>query len=188
MANIAHMFDHGFMPDEIETQDAVFDPLPRGNYPVIITASELADNKNLTGVNLTLKFNVQSGMYQNRVLFENLCVQHKNETAQKIAQTKLKRICEALGITKLIDTNELHNKPLIVGIYVELDDYATQRNLDGQQVFRNVIKSYFMDTEGMNKWREEYGNATDRQQAKPKPRPAAKPAPVVDDYSDDIPF
>jgi hypothetical protein len=176
MANLAHMFDHGFMPEEIETQDDIYEPLPRGNYQVAITDSELKDNRNMTGVNLTLKFNVLSGKYQNRILFENLCVQHQNSTAQNIAQVKLKRLCEALAITKLVDTSELHGRPLIVGVDVELDAYATERNADGKQIFRNVIKSYFIDTVALNAWRTEYGTSTDRQQAKPEP--------VTDEYDD----
>jgi hypothetical protein len=189
MANLAHIFDNGFMADEIEEQDSGFEPLPTGNYPVVITGSELRDNKNLTGVNMTLKFNVTAGKYQNRILFENLCVQHQNSTAQGIAQVKLKKLCEALGITKLVDTSELHDKPLIIAVGIEPDDYATQRAMDGQQVFRNMIKSYFMDTVALDKWREEYGNAEAKKaRLTPKQRAMADTGPGVDDYSDDIPF
>lgn len=141
MANLANLFNNApFNPADVEELD--FTPVPKGEYLIAITESELGLTKNGNGTLLTLKLTVQDGQYKGRTLFDNLCVQHSNNIAQRIAQTRLKQICDATGIGQLVDTNQLHDKPLMVIIDLEMDKYEMDKRNDGEKVYRNVIKGY----------------------------------------------
>jgi len=143
MANLAALFGNkAFNPLNVEELEIGYAPVPKGIYSIIIADSELAPNKNGTGTNMTLKLIIQDGKAKGRTLFDNLCVVHKNEIAQRIAQTRMKQICTALGIGQVKDTSQFHDKPLNVSIDVELDEYGTNKRNDGEKVYRNSIKAY----------------------------------------------
>jgi hypothetical protein len=143
MANLAALFGNkAFNPLDVEELEVGFAPVPKGIYSIIIVESELTPNKNGTGTNLTLKLIIQEGKAKGRTLFDTLCVVHKNEIAQRIAQTRMKQICTALGIGQVNDTSQFHDKPLSVSIDVELDEYSTNKRNDGEKVYRNIIKAY----------------------------------------------
>lgn len=168
MANLTSLFGNAaFKPAEVEEVNTDFSPLPKGEYPVIITESEIAENKSGTGTNLTLKLVVQDGKYKNRVIFENLCVVHQNPTAQGIAQTRLKQICEAINLGALKDSSQLHNKMLVVNLDVELDKFATDRHPMNEPQYRNQVKGY----------------RAAKKQAEPEPVTTAD-----DSFEDDIPW
>jgi len=181
MANLSSLFNNNaFDPSTVEPMESDFSPIPKGAYPVVITESEIMPNKAGTGTNLTLKLVVQDGKHKNRILFDNLCVQHQNQVAQQIAQTKLAQICQAVGIGQLQDTDQLHDKQLIANVDVDFDEYQTNKHNNGEKYYRNAIKSYAKDP-----------NATaSATQAPSKPK-AAKAAPALadgDEYDDDRPF
>ncbi len=141
MANLSSLFgNNAFKPAEVEEVEGGFDPVPKGQYTVQVTESEVMPNNLGTGTNLTLKLVIQDGKFKNRVIFDNLCVVHKNATAQAIAQSKLKQICESVGIKALKDSSQLHDKNISVFIVVAKDDYKTEKQ--GVDVFRNNIRSY----------------------------------------------
>jgi hypothetical protein len=143
MANLAALFGNkAFNPLDVEEMEVGFAPVPKGIYSIIIADSELAANKSGTGTNMTLKLIIQEGKSKGRTLFDNLCVVHKNEIAQRIAQTRMKQICTALGIGQVKDTSQFHDKPLRVSVDVELDEYGTNKRNDGEKVYRNAIKAY----------------------------------------------
>lgn len=161
MANLSSLFGNkAFNPSEVEEVSGDFSPLPKGGYLIHITESEIGPNKSGTGTNLTLKLVVQDGKYRNRIIFDNLCVQHANATAQAIAQTRLKQICESVGIKKLTDTSQFHDKPIIVNVDVEFDEFQTNKHNNGERYYRNSIKGYA----------------------------PAKVEEVAGDFDDDIPF
>lgn len=141
MANLSSLFENkAFNPSSVEEMEGGFDTVPKGEYKIHITESEVMPNKSGTGTNLTLKLVIQDGKFRNRVLFDNLCVVHQNPTAQAIAQSRLKQMCDALGIKALKDSSQLHDKPITACVSVELDKYQTERN--GVETFRNNIRSY----------------------------------------------
>lgn len=167
MADLSALFGNTtFKPADVEEVEINFAPLPKGQYRVHITESEVNPNKSGTGTNMTLKLVVQDGKYTNRIIFENLCVKHNNATAQAIAQTRLKQICESLKITQLKDSIQLHDKDLMVSLDVELDIYATEKAGPGSDpIYRNTIKGY-----------------------SPAPAQAKAKAPVDEVELEDIPF
>lgn len=87
--------------------DEGFSPIPEGEYELCITKAEVKPAKSGRGENLNLMVQVLEGKYKNRSWFENLCVVHDNDEAQRIARGKLSSLCLAIGIEEFEDESEL---------------------------------------------------------------------------------
>lgn len=121
-------FDASQVPEQME-----FSALPEGQYVVIATASEMKPTKNGQGQFLQITFEVLDGPQKGRKIWARLNLVNGNQTAVDIAQRELGAICRAVGVIKPNDSAELHNKPLLVTVAVEVDD----RKREG-----NTIKKY----------------------------------------------
>ena len=117
----------GFNAETVEPAGD-FSPLPAGDYPVIITSSELKTTKAGTGKYLSLKLQVLNGQFQNRVLFDNINIQNPNETCQQIGQATLSSICRAVKVLTPQDSSELHNKPLTAIVKIGKDQNGNPNN------------------------------------------------------------
>ena len=111
------------------------DPIPAGTYEAVVTASEIKANKSLTGKGLNLTFEILSDSAKGRKVWAWINFQHQKAEAQRIGQEELARLCKALGIAALNDTEQLHDKPLMITVAIDRND-AT----------RNVIKAYAAKT------------------------------------------
>lgn len=112
-----------------------FEPLPLGEYTVIISASEMKDTKNKEGKYLQLVYDVvDDSEYKGRKIFDRLNLENKNVTAKEIAQRALSTICRAVGVMHPRDSEELHGKPFVVkvGIRPGNDEYQPT----------NIVKEY----------------------------------------------
>jgi len=121
-------FDANNVPEQQE-----FSAMPEGQYTVIATASEMKPTKNGQGQFLQFTFEVLDGPHKGRKVWARLNLVNSNQTAVDIAQRELGAICRAVGIMKPNDSSELHNRPLLITVAVEVDD----RKREG-----NVIKKY----------------------------------------------
>lgn len=110
----------GFNVDDApDTQD--FGTIPAGDYPAVITASDVLSNKAGTGSYLKLELTITDGKFQGRKLFENLNLDHPNPQAVETARGTLKKIAVACGKTSGVvnESEELHDIPLIVNVGIE---------------------------------------------------------------------
>ena len=98
-----------------------FDAIPAGEYPVMITASELKLTKDGTGQYLQLELQVQDGAFQGRKLFDRLNLHNANQKAVEIAQRQLSQLCHAVGVMQVTDSEQLHFKPCIAKIGVRTE-------------------------------------------------------------------
>ena len=146
-------FDASQVPEQQE-----FSALPEGQYIAIATASEKKPTKRGDVAYLQITFEVIDGPQKNRKVWARLNLWNPNQTAVDIAQRELGAICRAVGIIKPGDSAELHNKPLLLTVSVEMDD----RNRES-----NVVKKYEPVSAG-----GAVGFA-------PAPAPAAAPAAAV---------
>lgn len=121
-------FDASQVPEQME-----FSALPEGQYVVIATASEMKPTKDGRGQYLQFVFEVLDGPQKGRKVWARLNLTNQNQTAVDIAQRELGAICRAVGVIKPNDSAELHNKPLLITVVVEVDD----RKREG-----NTIKKY----------------------------------------------
>lgn len=94
-----------------------YEPLPAGEYPVIISASEMKTSKKGDQY-LALTVDVVDGAFKGRKVFANLNIHNSNEDAKKIAKVALADICRAVGVLHPKDSSELHNKVLVAKISI----------------------------------------------------------------------
>lgn len=111
-----------------------FTPLPVGEYSAIIAASEMKATKSGTGQYLQLTYDIIEGQYKGRKIFENLNLVNPNSTAQEIAQRALSAICRAVNVMHPKESEELHDKPLIIKVGI--------RPASGDYEASNVVKGY----------------------------------------------
>jgi len=122
-----------FNAENVEPQQS-FDALPPGRYEAIISGSEMKDTKAGTGQYLQLTFDVVGGQHEGRKLWSRLNLVNPNATAVQIAERELSAICHCVGIITPADSEELHDRPLIVDVIQEMNP------MSGQQT--NRIKGY----------------------------------------------
>lgn len=123
MANIAG-FDASQVGEMME-----FSAIPEGQYVVIATHSEMKPTKNGQGQYLQFTFEVLDGQFKGRKLWTRLNLHNASQTAVDIAQRELGAICKAVGVIKPSDSSELHNKPILVKVAVELNDKNQESNI-----------------------------------------------------------
>ncbi len=153
-------------------------PVPAGWYRAALIEDE-AQAKSW-GTGLSVQFVILEGEYQNRRVFDYLCVRHATSaTAEAIARAKLKALAVAAGVKdpdNLSETDPLYHRPVMMEVRRTPEDsqYAEE---DGKRARPNA----FLSTAA---YRAEMGQAsksTQRQTRAPS-RTASKPDP------DDIPF
>jgi hypothetical protein len=85
--------------------------VPNGWYRAMIVESAVKDTKKRDGKYLQLDWQILDGEHKGRIIWDRLNIQNPNATAQKIGQERLSTICHTLGVLKLGNSAELHNKP-----------------------------------------------------------------------------
>jgi hypothetical protein len=98
---------------------AGFEPIPVGQYEVVITESEEKPNSKGTGTYHQFTFEVIDGEYKGRKLWARLNLNNPNQTAVDIARSELSAICRAVGVMKPIDSTDLHDLPLVIKVGME---------------------------------------------------------------------
>lgn len=129
MANMGFNFD----ANNVDPQQA-YDPLPAGEYVAAITESDMVATKSGTGEFLAMTLEVLEGPYQGRKLFDRLNLDNPNPKAVAIAQSTLSAICHAVGVLNVSDSQQLHDRPMLVKVKV--------KPADGQYEASNEIKGY----------------------------------------------
>lgn len=110
MGNLA-----GFNAATVDPTDN-FAPLPPGDYPVVITESDMKPTKSGSGEYLQLTLEVIDGPMKGRKLWDRLNLVNSNTTAVEIAQRALSQICHAVNVMTPQDSHELHGKPLVATV------------------------------------------------------------------------
>jgi hypothetical protein len=126
-----------FNPNDYEPTTA-FEPLPAGKYVAAITASAMKTTANGDCSYLELEFSVVEGDCKGRKAWARLCLNHRNDLAQKIARGNLSAICRAVGVMHPQDSVDLHNIPLVITVKLK------KREDTGEMT--NEIKGYSAKT------------------------------------------
>jgi hypothetical protein len=116
-------FDASQVPDGPERG-----AIPEGQYVVIAVASEMKPTKTGTGQYLQITFEVLDGPRKGAKIWSRLNLMNANQTAVDIAKRELADICKAVGVIRPNDSAELHNKPLLATVVVEVDDRRRENN------------------------------------------------------------
>jgi hypothetical protein len=108
--------------------DAGFEVIPAGEYPAIVTKSEMKPTKDGTGQRLNLTLQILSGQYQNRIVFDGLNVKNKSAQAEQIGRSQLKALCVAVNVLDPKTSEELHGKPFTLKVKIGKDQNLNPRN------------------------------------------------------------
>ena len=124
-----------FDTNTVEKRESNYDLLPAGWYTAQVTESEIVPLKSGLGQALKLTFEVLSEGYRNRKVWARLNVQHRGSPqAEQIAQQQLRELCDSIGVVRMTDTVELHNKPVQIKVKVRKSDdpqYEDQNEVNG---------------------------------------------------------
>ena len=96
-----------------------FAAIPAGRYDAEIEDSEIKTTKKGDGEYLQLTFHVTHGELAGRKVWARLNIRNPNKTAEDIARRELAAICQAVGLTRVNDSSELHHRPLQIDVGVE---------------------------------------------------------------------
>ena len=129
------MAQFSFDTNTVEKRENNYELLPAGWYTAQVTESELVPLKSGLGQALKLTFEVLSEGYRNRKVWARLNVQHRGSPqAEQIAQQQLRELCESVGVVRMQDTVELHNKPVQIKVKVRKSEdpqYEDQNEVNG---------------------------------------------------------
>lgn len=98
-----------------------FDAIPAGDYEAMVTDSTMKSTKDGTGQYLELTIEIQSGQFQGRRLWDRLNLSNRNPKAVEIAQKQLAQLCHATGVLQVQDSQQLHNRPIVMKVAVKND-------------------------------------------------------------------
>jgi len=132
-----------YNPDNVEDMGDGLKVVPPGIYNVVIVESDIKDNKNKTGKLLEFKYQIMDGQHVGDTLTDRINLTNPNETCQKIGQSELKHICEAVGHKgQLTDSTQLHGKPLAVKVVIEKfkSNKDPNKELESNKVEKRMFK------------------------------------------------
>ena len=101
-------------------------PLPKGTYAAIVMDSAIKPTKAGTGQYIELTLQIVDGPQAGRRLWDRLNVSNPNKTAEDIALAQLQSLCQAVGVTNMTDTFQLHDRPF--SVTVDIDRKEPDRN------------------------------------------------------------
>lgn len=116
---------------DIPERASSFGPLPAGAYEMMIVRSDTKPTKRGDGHYLELEMHVLSGEHAGRRHWERLNLDSPSLQAVKIAQEHLARLCVALGLDEVGESEELHDKP-----------FMAELGIDKKDSTRNVVWGY----------------------------------------------
>jgi hypothetical protein len=139
MANLNGIYN----PDAEAGTD--FTPVPTGEYLMVITDSDMKPTNANTGEYLELTHEIIDGPYKARKAWARLNLVNSNAQAVEIANRDLASIRAATGVPNPRDSQELHNKPMLVRV-----EFIKAGTTKGK-------KTYDRDTNEIRAWKKAEG-------------------------------
>lgn len=128
MSNLGGVFDASQVPP-----DSGRDPIPSGEYVCCIVDSAMRPTKDNSGKYLELVHEIMDGPLRGRKVWARLNLVNANQQTVNIAQAQLSAICHAAGTLQVSDSQQLHNRPMLVRVeFVRAD--GKKRTNDSNEV------------------------------------------------------
>lgn len=147
--------------------------LPKGDYVVKIIESDYVKNNKKTGHNVKLTREVIEGEFKGRKIFRNLAIDNPNSETVRIANEELTSTALAVGVPDFEDTEDLHDIPHVVSLYIKKGSKDTP---DKNEIGK-IAKMEGMKTPSAPK----AGKSSDE----PKPKKPSRPVFDDDDEEDE---
>jgi hypothetical protein len=137
MAFLGETFDANELP---QGNGGNFDPIPPGWYNAAITSAELTKTKDGTGQFIKVRYDITGPSNQGRVVFGNLNIKNASTKAEEIGRQQLGEIMRAIGLAKVVDTDQLIGGNLSIKLSVReaTEQYAAQNEVKG---FKSITGS-----------------------------------------------
>ena len=133
MANLGHF-------NSSEHEPSSFDPIPAGEYAVVIVESEMKPTKAGDGSYLNLTLEVLEGDYQGRKIWDILCLEHSNQKTVQIAMGRLSAYCRACGKVEIENSEELHDIQFKVKVGIRKDEQYGDKNTVKEVLWKESTK------------------------------------------------
>lgn len=108
---------------------ADFSVLPEAPYVSVAIASEMKPTRKGDGEYLNVTCEVIDGQYKGRKFWARMNIKNPNPVAVQIGHQELGALCRAVGVIKPNDSSELHNRPFIAHLGIELNDQKKEQNI-----------------------------------------------------------
>jgi hypothetical protein len=128
------MAQFNFDSSSVPKRENDFSLLPAGDYVAQVTESAIEPLKSGNGQCLKLTVTVLQEGHNGRKIFCRLNVQHTTPQTEQIAQQQLRELCDAIGVVRMQDTTELHNKPFVARVKIRKStdpQYTDQNEISG---------------------------------------------------------
>lgn len=128
------MASFAFDTTTVAPRENSYELIPAGSYPAVIEESDIVPLNSGNGQALKLTFRIVDGQYNGRKVWARLNIRHSSPEAERIAQQQLRELCDAIGVVRMQDTVELHNKPLTIRVKIREDksgQYEPQNDIAG---------------------------------------------------------
>ena len=131
--------DEEFSVDSLPVGTNNFEPLPEGWYNAAITGAEIKATKAGDGKFIACKYTITGPTHQGRVVFGNLNIKNPNPKAEEIGRQQLGDIMRAIGLAKVVDTDNLIGGQISIKLSIKDDPkYGASNEVKG---FRSVSGS-----------------------------------------------
>jgi len=117
--------DHKFNPADVDTTDS-FEPIPAGNYRVLVLSAEEKPTKSQNGVVMQVRYQVVEGKHQGRQLFHWINLQNINKVAQEIGHKELARLCLATRVEAPKSPADFCGK--LIQVVVGIEEYNGKKD------------------------------------------------------------
>lgn len=107
--------------NELPQGNGNFEPLPAGWYTATITKAELKVTSAGNGQYIKLRYDITGPSHQGRVVFGNLNIKNPNVKAEEIARQQLGDIMRAIGLAKVVDTDNLIGGQISIKLSIKED-------------------------------------------------------------------
>lgn len=133
------MAQFSFETESVEKRENNYTLLPPGWYTAQVVESDIVPLKrDPNGRALKLTIQILSEGYQGRKVFSQLNVRHSNPQTERIAQQQLRELCESIGISRMTDTSDLHNKPMQIKVKIRKDDSGQYEDQNEVVAFKSA--------------------------------------------------
>jgi len=131
------------MPNFEEVKEGSFEPLAEGDYIVMVTDSDIKDTKKKIagdakrGEYIQVRFQVVEGAKAGQTILNFFNIKNDNETAERIGQAELKKLCIAVGLDGFPEnTVMLHDKPLLISVKHDKEGRAVIKNFKPKPTYQ----------------------------------------------------
>lgn len=114
-----------------------------GDYAVMVSKFELADNKDRSGQNIEAEYTILSGPFSGASVREWLAVVNKSEQAQNIARSKAEAIRRVTKVSENSDLDAVVGKNMVIRVVSEPNEYVDRNG--NRRTGKNLNVVNYMD-------------------------------------------